>query len=374
MDLKNQKIREQNRDMTIKLIPLVAIIAKILHVYVLPIRYFYDSWRMVGMLRQGEEYVYQWTGYQATVNFYKHIDFFKLSTPGQWSVAMGLALTPLLMIMVSRVQEMGFKECIFTLMATGILNIYVFGITKEVVQLLFFVAIYLIISLPINNTFIKLAGCAGVFYWESLFYRSYYIIMAAMVVFVYFVFMWLKKREQIRKKHVFGAIVGCFLAIFIFLFVSQFISAKDFHDAINIRDLSVNIEANTAIINPIEVNSNYGIFMFDYVLAAFRMMAPIELLIKGPAYAPFVVYQFFILYYYIKTLINIKKLDAKMVVVISSFTAYIMGSFVFEPDFGSWVRHEASTFPILQMMAYNCHIYDEEKSDRRLENYETADA
>ena len=38
-------------------------------------------------------------------------------------------------------------------------------------------------------------------------------------------------------------------------------------------------------------------------------------------------------------------------VALSCFIAYFLGSVVFEPDFGSWTRHEATTFPILQMMA-----------------------
>ena len=153
--------------------------------------------------------------------------------------------------------------------------------------------------------------------------------------------------------------------------MSVALSDQKIFEAINVRDLSANEGANTVILNPIVVNSNYAIFMFDYVIAAFRMMFPVELLIKSPVYAPFVVYQLFILYYYIGTLKKIKNLNNNMIIVLSCFTAYLLGSFIFEPDFGSWVRHEAATFPILQMMAFKNEEFEKkEEKVKRVMIYE----
>lgn len=358
MKLKYKKIRQSNRDITLLLIPIVAVIAKLIQFFVLPIKYFFDSWRMVSMLNESGAMA-SWSGYETTVNFYRSINIFNFTSVEQWSIALGLIMTPIIMVMISRCKEMDMRECLFALMAIGLLNIYVFSITKETIQLLFFILIYIIICLPINNTFIKVILCAGVFYWESTFYRTYYIIMAAMTVFLYFVFKWLKKRKDINKKTVAITLVLCFLALFTFLFVSQFISYEDYISAINVRDTSTITEANTLIKNPIPVNDNFAVFMFDYVIAAVRMMLPVELLVKSPVYSPFVIFQIFILYYFIKMLKNIKKLNQNMIVVISCFSAYLFGSFIFEPDFGSWVRHESATFPILQMMAFSDYINDE---------------
>ena len=74
----------------------------------------------------------------------------------------------------------------------------------------------------------------------------------------------------------------------------------DYYEALNIRDNSTGTireagGAASAIYNPIEVNGNLGVFMIDYVINAFRMMIPIELLLKSPGYAPFFIYQIFIL-------------------------------------------------------------------------------
>lgn len=372
MDLKNQKIREQNRDMVLKLIPIVYVIAKFIHLEILPDKYYFDSWRIISMLND-MEVMSMWGGYQDTVDFYSAINVFHLVYLSEWSIVVGMVMTPVMMWMISRTKQMEIRECIFALMAAGLLNIYVFSITKELIQLLFFALIYIIISLPIKNTLVKVVGCAAVYYWESTFYRAYYIIMAAMSIFLYFVFLWLRKREKITKKHVIITVILCFMATFLFLYLSSFISYSDYNEAINVRDNSANEGANTVILNPIEVNSNFGIFMFDYVIAGVRMMFPIELLIKSPVYAPFVVFQIFILYYFFKTLANVRKIDANMLVVISCFSAYLFGSFIFEPDFGSWVRHETATFPLLQMMAFKSQIYGEmgEVSQERIDVYET---
>lgn len=378
MDMQQRRIRQQNRDMAIKLMIPTAILAKLIYLYFLPIKYFFDSFRMVDMLNNGDNATFGWTGYQDAVDFHRVINIFDLTNINQFSIFYGLIMTPIIMIIVSRVKEMELKEVLFTLMATGVLNIYVFNINKEMIQILYFFAIYIIISLPIKNTVIKIIGCALVYYWESLNFRNYYILMAAMCIFLYFIFLWLKKRKRIGKIVIIFTVILCFVGVFVFFYLSQFVSYEDYSDALNIRDASTGTireagGANSAIYNPIEVNDNLGIFMLDYVINAVRMMIPVELLLKSPGYAPFFVYQIFILIYLFRTIKNIKKINNKMIVVLSCFVAYFFGSVVFEPDFGSWVRHEATTFPILQLMAFGSNVYDEidlVKSKERIGRYE----
>lgn len=381
MDLSYQRIRQKNRDTTLLLIPLVAILAKFIHLYMLPDKYYFDSWRLLTMLTGGKGMT-NWGGYQSTVDFYKAINFFNWTTLTQWSIGLGIILTPIAMIIISRTKEMEMRECFFSLMIVGLLNIYVFSITKETIQICFFFLVYLIIQLPLKNTLLKVIGCALVFYWESTFYRSYYIIMAAMTIFMYLIFVWLRQREKIKRKHIVIIVVMCFVAVFAFFYASQFVAHDDYISALNSRDgtTETNEGASTSIENPIKVNGNLGIFMYDYVINAVRMMVPIELAFKGIFYLPFVVFQFFILYYYFKAIKNIKSLDDNMIVVVACYSAYFFGSVVFEPDFGSWVRHEAATFPILQLLAYKSNSYknleenlEEKPKKKRVVIYETED-
>lgn len=358
MDLAEHKRRKQNRDTALYLMGPTAIVAKmVLHLF-LPDKYFYDSWRMIDMLNNGDKATIGWTGYKTAVNIHKSWNIFHFNELLQFSIFYGIIMTIIIMIIVSRTKEMEMREVLFVLMATGVLNIYVFTLNKEMIQIIYFLAIYLIICLPINNNLIKVLGCAGVFYLESLQFRAYYVIMACLVIGIYFVFTWLRSIKNITKIHIAATVIACFLMVFLFFYLSSFVAHKDYEQALNARDGSVSTidnkgkgGASSAIRNPIEVNGNIGVFMYDYIINAARMMMPVELLIKSPGYFPFVIYQLFILIYVFRTLKNIKKIDKKVLVALSCFVAYFFGSVVFEPDFGSWTRHEATTFPILQLLA-----------------------
>lgn len=369
MDLAEKKKRKQNRDATMILIIPTAILAKIVFHLFLPDKYFYDSWRMESMLT-GSDTMEAWGGYQNAVDFHKSINILNLDQAVQFSIWYGIAMTIIIMIIVSRAKEMNNSQVFFTLMAVGVLNIYVFLLNKEMIQILYFLAIYIVICLPINSI-LKLLGCAGVFYWESLNFRSYYIIMAALTIGTFIIFSWLRSRK-IKKIHIVMTILACFIMVFVFFYASSYIAPKDYKDALSARDGTTETidsqgeGATSAIRNPIKVNGNLGTFMFDYVINSVRMMFPIELLFKSPGYAPFFIYQVLILMYVFKALKNINKLDKKVLVALSCFIAYFLGSVVFEPDFGSWVRHEATTFPLFTLLAYNSDNYED-----KLE-YETA--
>ena len=357
MEQKRVSLRQQNRDITLLLIAPTAILAKIIYMYFLPSKYFFDSWRMIDMLVNGEKSTIAWSGYQQAVDFHKAINIFHFNTINQFSTFYGLIMTIVIMFIVSKAKEMDFMDSLFTLMATGVLNIYVFCINKEMIQILYFILIYIIITSPIKNTMLKLIGCVAVYYWESTSFRSYYIIMAAMSVLLYFVFTWLKRRNKVTKLMIVTTVIICFVGVFAFFYASSFVAHDDYIDALNVRDDTTNTiknqgGASTAIYNITPVQGNLVAFMFNYIINAFRMMIPIELLLKSPGYAPFFIYQIFILIYLFKALANIKTMDKKMVVALSCFVAYFFGSVVFEPDFGSWVRHEATTFPVFQLLVY----------------------
>ena len=136
------------------------------------------------------------------------------------------------------------------------------------------------------------------------------------------------------------------------MFASQFVDKKGYEDALNVRDQYANEDATSVINNPIEVNGNYVNFMIDYAACAVRMMIPVELIFKSPVYAPFFFYQIFVLVYLFRALKNLNRLNDQLFLALTCFMAYLFGSFVFEPDFGSWVRHEAAAFPVFYFLAY----------------------
>ena len=75
-------------------------------------------------------------------------------------------------------------QTIFLLSCIGLLNIYVFNIGKDVIQFLFFMAVYLVLLIPIENSFMKIVLAAVVLYFESKVFRSYYILIGSHDVLV----------------------------------------------------------------------------------------------------------------------------------------------------------------------------------------------
>ena len=81
------------------------------------------------------------------------------------------------------------------------------------------------------------------------------------------------------------------------------------------------------------------------------MMFPIELLKGGIFYFPFLAFQVLLIYYMYKNISKVHKISNNNVIALSVFIAFFMGSVLFEPDFGSFARHEAAAFPLIILFA-----------------------
>ncbi|MFR4831484.1 MAG: hypothetical protein ACLUA4_01575 [Bifidobacterium sp.] len=93
-----------------------------------------------------------------------------LSKMTDWSWFLGLLMTGIILLVITRIDEPDLPQLVFLLLAckAGLLNIYVFNIGKDVIQFLFFFAVYLVIISPIGNTTVKLLVSSKlILYFES---------------------------------------------------------------------------------------------------------------------------------------------------------------------------------------------------------------
>ena len=96
------------------------------------------------------------------------------------------------------------------------------------------------------------------------------------------------------------------------------------------------------------------VFMANYVFNAFRMMIPLELALKGAYYLPFFAFQCMITFYTVNLIRQINNIDdPNLFIALCVYIGYALASFIFEPDFGSWTRHESATFPVLLLLVCN---------------------
>lgn len=338
------------------LIFFVAFLGKIIEELFLPDKYFYDSNRINAMVVD-PNYKEAWnTGsYLRARDFFRSINIFGFTERIQWSILLGIILTIIVFIMFRvACREMDFNQVIFGAMCIALCNIYVFNISKDSLQFGIFFLIFVFVSIKKLPLIIKAIGAGLLLYWESNVYKDYYIIMAFffMVIFIAFSIIRIKKK-RLRWFQYLIVIVGLFAMVYVFLFSARSLFPDDYQEIMEAREYSSHQGQTTVITEVYEHNGDLNTFFLDYIIDSARMMVPFELIKIGAFYLPFFVFQIYMFFYLVRGVKHMDELDDKSFIGLCIFLAYFLGSVLFEPDFGSFVRHEAATFPIIILMVFN---------------------
>ena len=357
---RKRALELRNKNTLLALIVPVMIAAKIMVAYVLPPKYFYDNNRMLAMVL-GTAGDAAWGGsYEVAADLFRMLNVVDIETMVDWSICLGIIFTALVTLMILRVDAPDLLQSLFILATVGLLNIYIFTIGKDIIQFAFFFIVYIVLLMPIDNSLIKILVSAGILYYESTFFREYYILIAALIIAVYVILEFFRSHQQLGIGSILAIIVLLFVTIYVMMMVAQRIMPSEYDQVIGLRagyedafgdDNGGNMA--TAIQNWIP-GDNLPIFMVNYIINAFRMMIPIELAMRGAYYLPFFVFQCMVTVYMVNLLRQINQInDTTLFLTLCVFLGYILASFIFEPDFGSWTRHEAATFPVLHLLVLN---------------------
>ncbi|RSX56684.1 hypothetical protein [Bifidobacterium samirii] len=349
------------RDLTLAAALPVMFVAKLLVAFFLPDKYFYDNRRILSMALDLPTAV-AWEGsYRVASDLFASINVFGLDTMLQWSICMGVLFTFVLIWMITRAYAPDWMQLVFVLATVGLLNIYVFTIGKDLIQFAFFFAAYLVITMPAGRGPVKILLVAAILYVESTFFRAYYILIAALVVAVYVVLTCFRRLYgRLGLGTVAMIVTILFAGIWLMLALSSSLMPDEYETVMALRDdydqvMDGNADSSTYIRSLIP-GEGLPVFMANYVVNAMRMMVPVELALRGPYYLPFFVFQTMVSVYLVNLLRRINRIDDPVLfLALCVFVGYVLASFIFEPDFGSWTRHEAATFPILHLLVLNRH-------------------
>lgn len=331
----------------ILIIILETFFVKSMQFKILPEKYFYDSTRILG-LANGTSAVTD-KSYSFAATFFKNINIFGFTTLTQWAYFLAFVSIILIIFILVKNQRISLKNSLFVVASVGLLNIYVFNISKDVIQFLFFYLIFIILN---NNKFSnnkKLFLSCTVLLLEALVFRVYYLIMAMLMVTIYFIYEKMIKNKKVSRKSIKKIIIFALLLFFTEVFVVQLVSTNNYNSIINARYIA-NVsresspDAVTVINDLIGRNTNFIKFVLNYLINFVRMLFPIELITKGIKYIPFIFYQLFITFTLFK---SSTKLSDKNIMWLITFISFIMISVIFEPDFGSFIRHESALFLIM---------------------------
>ncbi len=351
----------RNKNAVLALIFVVMLAAKLLTM-MLPAKYFYDNNRIVGMVNEDMS-MEAWGGsYVVAANFFRAINIFGFTSISQWSWFLGMLLTLVVFFMVLRLPELDMVQTIFLLACVGLLNIYVFNIGKDAIQFLFFMAVYLVLLMPIKSSAVKIACAAIILYFESKVFRSYYVLIAALVLAIYCILAVFRRNHRLPPAvKIIITTVTMYLLVCVMMVVASVAMHSEYEQIMGIRDYSLSsregdVDSVTIIKNWVggDNSTNLPLFLLNYLINAVRMMIPFELAVKGIQYLPFFCFQVAVTIYLAHLFGKLDEIeDETQFLAISIFLGYVLASALFEPDFGSWVRHEAATFPVLHLLVFS---------------------
>lgn len=345
----------KNNVLFLFVIAIETLVAKTIVYGLLPRKYRYDSGKIYNIMN-GSGITDK--SYSFTADFYKNIDFLKLTNIYEWSFLIGI-IGFFIIYMIIKNKQYSKMQKIYIISTVFLLNIYTFVLSKEFIQTLFFLLIQLIIISRIKRNK-KNIIILIIFLLEALLFRVYYFIIGS-IFFLLSADNFIKKKNTKNKSFVYVAIASVLL-LTIEAFVLSKISSENYQSLIEARS-SANVGRigdldAASIINNILPNSNIFYFFINTIINSIRLLIPIELVTKGFFYIPFILYQIYITTQLVKYLRNAKnemligdeRIDTMLIVVIS----FLVVSAVFEPDFGSFIKHEAALFIfILPISHYN---------------------
>lgn len=320
-----------------------------------------------------------------------HINIFRISSFGGWEIFFTIIYNIAFLLVIVEFYKKnpyaGSKENIFIYLNLAVLNIFCFTMSKESYQVIFwFLLAWLITHYSgyKKKTTMLMVGLAI----TVVFARKYY----ALIGLYYWVIVFYMKRidkninsdKSADRKKMIGNLLGLFIvfALFHFLFMGTMANADEdqYHELVRVNTRESGIAASE--IAPI-FRGNQLMMTLDYFIKIFRLTLPFELLIKAkPTYFITIAYQFLLASFILRAFKNrgkesiedlaIEKEDEEeeeeeeeienddeptiqetrdridtRTICLYTYIAFLLCSAMFEPDFGSWLRHQCVALPVI---------------------------
>lgn len=285
---------------------------------------------------------------------YKKINFFNLKTFMQWEIYFTFLLNALFFVEFFKSKNVyaniELHKLIFLYLSVILLNTYVFGMSKE--PAIYFAFLIMSICLGLGKgifkrIYIKIFIISLVLIVMALVMKTYYFLT---LVYCGFLYVLIKYKLSDSK---YNYIKIIFLTAIIYICVIECLQRfmpEHYTKIINVA--FEEYEQAATMIKPIFNGKSYWIMFINYIIKSFRLLFPFELIRLGPKYLPYIIFQIMLSVYIIGSINRVNKLKTDKMLSLIIYWAYLMTSAAFEPDFGSWVRHEIACFPIIYYLVY----------------------
>lgn len=288
-----------------------------------------------------------------SAQIFKSINFFRFSSPIQWEVFLTIIFNIILIKFYLGLPKKIEITCFISLLCSiGLLNIFVFTLSKDILQFVVFIAIFFVIDSKKVKEKIKVLVSLIILACWGVFFRKYYLIIG---FFVLIFFIMIKNSNNKNKNINIKSIIKFYFIFICMLQIGRLVLPELYQEVILVKyktlyNLKMGGAYPVTAIKDLIQNTNLISFTINHIISVIRMLIPIELIKFGIKYYPFLIYQVFVSYNLYKAWRNTRYNSLKKNIALCIYIAFILGSAIFEPDFGSWVRHEIAAFPIIYIL------------------------
>ncbi len=317
------------------------------------------GWSLVGIINRGECGSFAFNQ-NNTLPLYDFVNFCGLTSYVEWEWFITIALNIIVFVSASNFLQNNkgatLFDNIFIYLNVAILNIFCFNMAKEPPQMLCFLLMSFAVLYP-PNIYAKRIAIALALLFTTFYMRKYYgLVLIYYFVVEFAVNNWIAKVDTSTskgKRDIAFIILGLLIFFsgcqYILLSIMSSVDPETYAEMIRVNNRDWTAAASE--ITPIFASENRALFTVDYFIKIFRLMFPIELLLKGKiTYIFIIVYHFMLFSYLLKSFINFKNITVSHKCALYLYIAFWICSASFEPDFGSWIRHEGVAFPVIILL------------------------
>ena len=255
----------------------------------------------------------------------------------------------LFMLLLNVRRYLTIGQAAFLVCSIMVLNIFAFTLAKEPIQMLYFLLVYEILCRPRLSVKKKYVLSVLAIIFASITFRAYYIMIA-----IYMAGSMVLMNAVIKKKMNILAMSLIFLLMagtvyFIILNAARLAGLPEYDELVRVRSQARGF--GVTVIAPSFRTDNLFYLSVNYVLVMIRMLFPVELIRLGVKYFPYVFYKLLITVVFLSHLSHFKTNSQIMNLSLTVYIGFLCCSVAFEPDFGSWVRHESVVFPVFIIMS-----------------------
>lgn len=273
-----------NKSIWMGLIFIISLLAILIKSTLFTDKFFYTGILLLDWLKLGApSYAVIPNGHSDVLYLFYYINFFNIDSLLEWNIYISVIFFFINFKILNNIYVIHLNKLLIILTSLMLWYLFSAGISKEIIQTLFFLVIYYVIN---NRRFIKtikmklLIGIL-IIVISSIIFRPYYILIAFFTIIVYVINSYLKKKKIKPYLYYIYSLCLYILSILIFLQIISIFMPLEYTMITGVRTtvgrLLLSEYTDSFIGNVFEGDSIY-IYILNYIIIYFRMLFPLELL------------------------------------------------------------------------------------------------